>query len=1004
MPDPCAPADWQVLMPTVDDHSSHELESDFFGFHRLMPHRVEDVLLVCSLYESFILEEDGLVADLISSEYLEMNLSHAPRVARVSTGEEALALMKTQSFDLVITMTRLGDWDVCDFAAAVKEMHRQTAVVVLADDPRDLVRYRTPDKQKDVDQFFVWSGDAKILLAIVKYIEDRLNAAHDTTVGNVRVILLIEDSVKFYSAYLPLIYSELMKLTQKLMAEGVNHVQRLLRMRARPKILHATSFEEAWNLYVRYSASMLGVITDVRFPRLGELDPQAGLDFAMRIKDAAPLMPVLLQSSNVEMAPAAAEIGAGFADKNSRTLLQDVRDFLLLNLGFGEFVFRLPDGREVGRATDLRSLAEGLEHAPDESILFHADSNHFSNWLMARTEFELASMLRPQRVSDFEDLATLRAYLVKVISDAYEKSQASVIADFSRQQFSTATAFARISGGAMGGKARGLAFINALLDRYRVHRQFEGVKVSVPRSAAIGTDAFDQFLDGGDLRALAASEAKDQEIVDAFISAKLPRKLMRDLAAFLDLVRYPLAVRSSSLLEDSHGQPFAGIYQTYMIPNNHRNPRVRLQQLSTAIKLVYASTFSNAAKRYLEATNHRIEEEKMGVILQQLVGSQHDDRFYPNFSGVARSYNFYPFGKVKPEDGVACVALGLGKSVVEGEEMLMFSPAHPQSLPQFATTEDALANSQRGFYSLDMSCSSGGVDDILRACVDKHGLDLAEADGTLAPVGSVYSPENNALYDGIGRPGPRLVTFAHVLKSGIFPLAEIIKLLLRLGQRGMACPVELEFAVNMQTDPMQFGVLQIRPIVADEASEVCQIEEAEIENACCHSRQTMGNGTIRGLSDLIYVDPDQFQASRTREIAGQISLMNARLTSEGRRYILIGPGRWGSADPWLGVPVTWEQVSSAQVIVETSLKDFLITPSQGTHFFQNLASFRIGYLTVNPTAGGGFVDWDWLASQKAVEEVSMLRRLRLDQPLEVRLDGRTRQGVILKPGESPPPE
>ncbi|UCD73998.1 MAG: hypothetical protein JSV91_09415, partial [Phycisphaerales bacterium] len=744
----------------------------------------------------------------------------------------------------------------------------------------------------------------------------------------------------------------------------------------------------------------LGVISDIRFPRRDVLDPEAGLELALRVRSAAPHMPVLLQSTDRKFQPRAAELGASFTDKNSRTLMQDLRNFLLHNLGFGEFIFRLPDGTEVGRASDLPSLARLVREIPEECLRFHAESNHFSNWLMARTEFELAALIRPRTVSDFKDLSELRDYLAGAVSEAYERSQATVISDFSRRQFSSATVFTRLSGGAMGGKARGLAFINALLDRYRVKRQFEGVRITVPKSATVGTETFDQFLDSNRLRPLITRDVEDEEIERAFLAAKLPRQVNRDLASFLELVRYPLAVRSSSLLEDFHGQPFAGIYQTYMIPNNHRSLKVRLQQLANAIKLVYASTYSKIAKRYLEATDHYIEEEKMGVVLQQLVGGQYGDRFYPNFSGVARSYNFYPFGKVRPEDGVVCVALGLGKSVVEGEEMLMFSPAHPQSLPQFATTKDALANSQRRFYALDLRCSGSSGDDIRGACLGKLGLEVAEADGTLAPVGSVYSPENDAIYDGISRPGPRLVTFAHVLKSGIFPLAEIVKLLLRLGRRGMASPVEIEFAVNLDARPMEFGVLQIRPIIADETLEGIVINERDKDRAICFSPRTMGNGAFRGLHDIIYVKPDRFDPAQSRKIAAEIGIMNAHLQKEGRRYILIGPGRWGSADPWLGIPVTWNQVSSAQVIAETSLQGFTITPSQGTHFFQNLTSFRIGYLTVNPTTGGGFVDWDWLAAEDAAEDTGFLRRLHLPDPVEVRLDGRSRQGVIFKPETS----
>jgi CheY-like chemotaxis protein len=986
-------------MERTNQAALQEIRSDFAGFHRLMPHRVEDVLLVCSLYESFILEEDGLVADLISSEYLEMNLSHSPRVARVSTGHEALEVMRKQSFDLVITMTRLGDWNVCDFAAEVKAINADTAIVVLADEPRDLYRYADTPTRASVDQFFAWNGDAKILLAIIKYIEDRLNAAYDAQEGDVRVIILVEDSVRFYSAYLPLIYAEVMKLTQSLMTAGVNSVQRLLRMRARPKILHATTFEQAWNLFEQYSTNILGVITDIRFPRHGKLDSEAGLEFTRRLKGRQPHLPILLQSTNVEYREMAAELGAGFVDKNARTLLNDLRAFLSHNLGFGDFVFRIPDGTEVGRANDVETLADMIRIVPEESIAFHASSDHFSNWLMARTEFELAAKIKPQKVTDFETLSDMRAYLVQAIEDALRRSHTAGIVDFSRHRFSGHTHFTRMTGGAMGGKARGLAFVSTLLDRFNVTNRFEDVRVAVPRCTVIGTDSFDEFLDSNNLRDQLSHDLDDDSVCRMMLDARLPRSLQRDLSAFLNVVEYPLAIRSSGLLEDSHGQPFAGIYQTHMIPNNHRSRRVRLQELCNAIKLVYASTFFRGARRYMEATAHRLEEEKMGVIVQELVGRRHGDYFYPNFSGVARSYNYYPFGRVNPEDGVAAVALGLGKTVVEGEQMLMFSPAHPQILPQFATTKDALTNSQRQFYALDLNRVANGTRESISQRLVQLDLEVAERDGTLAPVGSVYSPENNMIYDGINRPGARLVTFAHVLKTEVFPLNDILRTLLDLGQEGMACPVEIEFAVDMLSDPMTFGVLQIRPIIADETTDVVNIADTDQDRAMCFSRQTLGNGVIHDVNDVIYVRPTAFDASKTRQIAEEIARMNLAMNQARRPYILIGPGRWGTSDPWLGIPVSWEQVSGARVIVETSLADYVITPSQGTHFFQNLTSFRVGYMTVNPTAGGGFVDWDWLNTCDVIDETQYVRHCRPTPSLRVELDGRTRLGVILKNGD-----
>ncbi len=987
------------MMLSETDRQADDFGSDFAGFHRLLSKRVQDVLLVCSLYESFILEEDGLLADLITSEYLELNLSHAPRVSRASTGHKALEMAAEHQFDMVITMSRLSGWDVRDFAEAVKKIRPELPVIVLADEMRELARYSGQGQQHGaIDQVFVWHGDAKILLAIIKYVEDMLNAEHDTRVGNVRVIILIEDSVRFYSSYLPLIYTELMRQTQMLMAAGVNRVQKLLRMRARPKILLAKTFEDAWDLYTKFCDNVLGIISDVRFPWCGTLDPEAGVEFIRLVKQKSPHMPVLLQSSEAGNAAKAASLNACFLHKKSRTLLQDLRGFIQANLGFGDFVFRMPDGREVARAGDLRDLAGILSKVPDESILFHAGSDHFSNWLMARTEFELAARIRPRTVSEFESVAEVRKYLVETFTEFDERSQTGIISDFSRKKFSTATAFTRIGGGSIGGKARGLAFIGALLKRYNVRNRFPSVSIAVPNSAAIGTDVFTSFLDENNLNDFIAEDPGDEQIAEAFLEAKLPTRVHSDLAAFLSSVRYPLAVRSSSLLEDSHGQPFAGVYSTHMIPNNHFNLGVRLDQLCDAIKLVYASTFTRSARRYLDITGHRAEEEKMGVILQEIVGSQYGDHFYPTFSGVARSYNYYPFGKLKPDDGVACTALGLGKMVVEGGEMLMFSPAHPHILPQFATIGDILANSQRRFYALDMSNPDSYPTMDADANLLMHGLDVAERDGTLAPIGSVYSSENDVVYDGITRLGPRLVTFAHVLKSDLFPLASILELLLDIGRQGMACPIEIEFAVDMSTDPMEFGFLQVRPIIADEAiAEAVSVVEIEPTETLCYSAQAMGNGNIPGIHDIVFVAPDRFDPARTREIAAEIGRVNEKLNKAGRPYVLIGPGRWGSSDPWLGIPVIWEQISSAQVIVETSLRDFVITPSQGTHFFQNLTSFHIGYLTVNPTTGGGHVDWEWLVSRPPVEETRYVRHVQLPDPLEVWLDGRTRRGAILKP-------
>jgi CheY-like chemotaxis protein len=984
----------QPALPPLD----RDLEFDFGGFHNLMPNRIHNVLLVSSLYESFILEEDGLISEMITSEFVDMKLSHAPRVARVSTGEQALSFIRHAPVDLVITMTRLGNLNVSELAQSIKEINPKLPVVVLADNARELVRNTGLRDRSCIDRVFVWHGDAKILLTIVKLIEDQLNVAHDARVGDVRVIILVENSVRFYSTYLPLFYTELLKLTQSLMAEGINLMQRLLRMRARPKILLAETFEEAWQLYSKYSENVLGVITDIRFKRDGRLDSEAGLEFTRLIKEKSPDTPVLLQSSDGAHAESAQHLHAGFVNKKSPTLLEDLRNFLLGSLGFGDFVFALPDGTVIGRAYDLRSFEGMVKKTPDESLAFHALHNHFSNWFMARTEFELASRIRPKKVTDFATTDEMRQYLLGTIAEFRERSQSGVISDFSARIFDATSSFARIGGGSMGGKGRGLAFINALVRRYNLNQRFDNVHIVVPTSATLGTDVFDTFMDKNKLRSLAAKGVGNEEIARAFLTAKIPKATHKKLSAFLEQARYPLAVRSSSLLEDSQDEPFAGVYTTHMIPNNHPDLKIRREQLCDAIKLVYASMFFREALHYLEATSHHAQEEKMGVILQEIVGSQHGTRFYPTFSGVARSYNYYPTAKMTPEDGVAYAALGLGKIVVEGGGGLMFSPAHPKVLPQFATIKDLLENSQRHFYAVDTGRPEVYPTPDANANIAEFGLDVAEEDGTLAPIGSVYSPDNDAVYDGLSRPGTRLVTFAHVLKSNMFPLAEILQTLLDIGRDGMGCPVEIEYAVDMASDPMIFGLLQIRPSVSDEECPEIKLGHVDRDQTLCMSDQVLGNGRICGMYDVVYVKPDAFDSAHTTEIANDIALINEVIRKAGRRCVLIGPGRWGSADRWLGIPVTWDQISSAQLIVEATLEDFVVTPSQGTHFFQNLTSLRVGYFTVNSVAGQGYIDWDWLAAQPAVSENRFLRHVHLDEPVDAMLDGKTRRGLILKQG------
>jgi DNA-binding NarL/FixJ family response regulator len=980
------------------DRADQDLDFRFGGFDVLIPSRVEHVLLVSSLYESFILEEDGLVAELITSEYVDMKLSNPPRVSRVSTPSEALDCVRRENIDLVITMTRLGKWNVSDFAKAVHDIHPKLPVVVLAGDTRELARHAEGTNRQHISRFFVWNGDSSILLAIIKLIEDEMNAEHDARVGNVRIIILIENSVRFYSQYLPLIYTELVKQTQALMEQGIHRMQRLLRLRARPKILLAENYEEAWLHYTKFKQNILGIISDIRFPRGGVLDPEAGLEFARQIIKESPDIPILLQSSDEAQAAQANSMGLGFLNKRSRSLMQDLRGFIQGSMGFGDFVFNYPNGTFVGRASDLRSFEAMVRTVPDECLVYHASHNHFSNWFMARTEFELAGRIRPKRITDFHSVRDMRQYLLDQLVDLQKSTHSGVVTDFSAKHFDDQTmTFTRIGGGSMGGKARGLAFMGALLRKYRLHDHFPDVHIAVPTSAILGTDVFDVFMEKNHLYEVVARDPEDEEVSRAFLKAKIPRNAHRKLQAFARLVRYPLAVRSSSLLEDSHEESFAGVYTTHMLPNNHDDDSLRLEQLCAAIKLVYASVFYRNARDYLDATAHHVEGEKMGVLLQEIVGSRYGEHFYPTFAGVARSFNFYPGPRMTPEEGVAEVALGLGKFVVEGGQALIFSPGHPQALPQFASTRAMLSNSQRHFYALDISHPEVYPSADSNANLVKLGLDVAEKDGALAPIGSVYSTENDMVYDSLSHQGPRLVTFAHVLKSKVFPLTEILKSLLEMGSEAMGGPIEIEYAVDMSRRPMRFAFLQIRPAVGVEVAQASEISPEDERQAVCWSPEAMGNGRIDDICDVVYVKPEAFNPLHTRQIAADIARINEELKRKSRSYVLIGPGRWGSADRFLGIPVTWPQITSARVIVETTLNNFIVAPSQGTHFFQNLATFRVAYFTINLQSGDGGIDWNWLQAQPAICETEYVRHITLPRPVLVKVDGRNRRGAVLKP-------
>jgi hypothetical protein len=987
-------------MPVSATDTSAPLFGPFRGFQDLAQHRIENILLVSSLYDSFILAEDGQLGELILSEFLDLSFRHSPGITRVSSGAEALDLASAGSrFNLIITSMHVGDMDALTLARRVRQAGLRIPVVLLAYDTRELGIFLGRHDTSDLERVYLWQGDVTILLAIVKEIEDRLNVAHDTALMGVQVVIVIEDNVRYYSSFLPVIYSELMHHSQQLAPEGLNLSHRLMRIQARPKILLCRTFEEAWGYFSAYKENVLGVISDIAFPMDGVMCAEAGVEFARKVREAHADVPVALQSAVPENRALAESVGAAFLQKDSPVLLHDLRRFMIENFGFGDFIFRLPDGTEVARASDLRSLEELLKTVPGESIAYHSERNHFSKWLKARTEFAVAYHMRPRKVSDFADNEELRRDLCDSIRQYREQRDRSTIADFDRHTFDTRSRFTRIGTGSLGGKARGLAFVNHLLDEYAVRNRFPEVRIAVPPSAVVATDTFDRFLDDNDLRGFAIECDDDQEIVRRFLASPLPADVVDDLSSFLELIRYPLAVRSSSLLEDSQYQPFAGIYATYMLPNDDPDHGARLHQLQATIKRVYASTFTRHAKGYLAATPYRLEEEKMAVILQKLVGSVRGTRFYPDFAGVARSHNFYPVPPMSPADGVAAVALGLGATVVDGEPCLRFCPRYPRHLLQFSSVKAALKNSQRQFYALqlgrsDAAWAAGPVD------LPRFGLEQAEADGVLGMLASTYSRENDAIYDGLSRPGVRLISFAPILKHGFFPLPEILDLLLNIGERGTSSAVEVEFAVDLPVTPgerAEFGFLQLRPLALSREAAELAITDEDRARAICHSSSVLGNGRLDRIHDVIVVDYHRFDRERSPDVALDVARFNRRLVADNVPYVLIGVGRWGSSEPFLGIPVTWDQIAGARAIVEAGFRDFTVTPSQGTHFFQNLTSSNVGYFTANPDAGEGFVDWDWLAAQPAAEEASCVRHLRFDRPVVVKMNGKTNQGVILKP-------
>jgi len=983
------------------DSFAQEFDPQFKIFHELMARKIRDILLVSTPYEAWIMEEDCRLSERIIHEYRGLNLSHPPRLTWESTAEAALKAIDRKSFDMVLTMLRLADTDAFDLGQRIKKKRPELPVILLSHSAFPILPVElSPGFQQPpgIDRTFVWSGNTDILVALVKSAEDLMNAEADTRSAGIRVILFVEDSPIYMSSLLPVLYKELVGQTQALLELGLNEDHRLLTMRARPKILVAQNFEEAEALYKKYEPYVLGVISDVRFPRGRALDNNAGVEFLKRIKKDRFDIPLLLTSSDASNAEKAREIPAAFVDKNSDSLHAEVREFFMLHLGFGDFIFRLADGTEIGRATDMQSMEKMMREIPDESFRHHSARNDFSRWFFARTEITLASKVRPIRQTDFTSTDDHRAYLVSLIHARRKRRLQGVVVNLEAADFDLETNFFKIGTGSLGGKARGLAFFSSLLKRASAFRkQFPDVRITIPQTLVITTEGFDAFVEENSLRGLSKQDAADEQIAAAFRKAVFPQWIADHLRVYLSKVNYPLAIRSSSLLEDAQFRAYAGLYRTYMVPNDHPDLEQRLAQLVDAIKLVYASTYFSDPKAFARRVGHRTEEEKMGVIIQQLVGERYGDHFYPAISGVAQSHNFYPFSKMKPEDGIATIALGLGKTVMEGEKALRFSPRYPQLLPQLSTVPDILENSQRYFYSLKMGgpYPQLGVDE--DANLAKREISDADDEPPMKMLASTYLPDEGRIRDSAHVEGYRVLTFAQVLKYDLFPLAKILAEILEIGQIGMGCPVEMEFSINLcrHSDcTPEFSILQLRPMTARAELDHVNISDAEINRAFCRSSHALGNGERRDITDILFVKPDSFDPGQTPKIAIEIGKLNAKLMAAGRKYLLIGPGRWGSADRWLGIPVTWSDICGVSAMVETTARELKADPSQGSHFFHNITSLGITYITVS-NKEPDHLDWDWLNAQPKAEDLQFMAHLRLDRSMRLKVDGRSSHCVIL---------
>lgn len=972
------------------------------SFANLMNQRIYNVLLIATKYDTFMLENDGRVDEQIFNEYTALSLRYPPRFTQVTTEEEALEELAERRFELVIFMPNMVDPDIFATPKNIKQRYPTIPIVVLTPFSKEVSKRVADEDLTAIDYIFSWLGNAELLLAIVKLIEDKMNVADDTASVGVQIILLVEDSIRFYSSALPHLYKFILEQSREFAKEALNAHQKTLRMRGRPKIKLARTYEEAVRIYDQYRNNILGIISDISFMQNGVKEPMAGFYFGQYVRQTGSVIPLIFESSEEENSKLAKELHASFINKNSKSYPQDLRKKITQHFGFGDFIILNPQNmQEIMRIKDLKDLQNKVFQIPDDSLAYHLSRKHFARFFYSRAMFPPAELLKQIDISEYKDMDEARQFIFDVIVQYRRMKNSGVVAIYQRDRFDEYSNFARIGEGSLGGKGRGLAFIGAMIKRYPLLEQ-NNFSVKIPKTVVLCTDIFDEFMESNGLYPVALSDYDDEIILDYFLRASLPTYLIDDLMAFFDVLKRPIAVRSSSLLEDAHYQPFAGVYSTYMVPNIPDRYEM-LRAVSDAIKGVYASVFFKDSKAYMTATSNIIDQEKMAVVLQEVVGTQFGDRLYPLISGVARSLNFYPIGHEKAEEGIANVALGLGKYIVDGGMTLRFSPRHPQSILQMSTTEFALRETQTRFLALDLKNMPTKimVDDafnLLRLTVKD-----ADEDGALNYIASTYDPHDMIIREGYYPGGRKILSFANVLQHNLFPLASTLDNLLQIGQKEMGRPVEIEFAVNINPanrNRASFYFLQIRPIVDQSEMIEEDLKLINKEDTLLYSTSALGHGITTDVQDILYVKTKSFNPSNNQLIVYDLEKINKLFTEKGKNYVLVGPGRWGSEDPWLGIPVKWPHISNARVIVESSLENYRIDPSQGTHFFQNLTSFGVGYFTVNPTIGDGWYDEDYLNSLPAETETKYVRLVHFDHPVTIKIDGRRSIGVVMKE-ESP---